>query len=155
MKRSIADTLMQFTADHADQIGELWYKAISTNPRTQAYQFMNKETCLRHAEFICKNLNRLYFSENCAAEVSNLLDADGFVEDHYARNIPLDQIIYGIILLRRQLWLYADFQSLYNSIDDVDMLQMVYSINRVLLVFDYIISIATGKYRLVQLNFKK
>ncbi len=102
---------------------------------------------MRHAEFICKGQGNIYFAEKPEAAVAHMLDVDGLVEDYYARNIPLEQVVYSIILLRRHLWVYAEFQSLYNGVDD--MMQMVESINRVLLVFDYIIFIVVGKYRLM------
>ena len=106
---------------------------------------MQKEACIRHAAYIYKNLEKLYFADNPERAASYLLDINGFVEDHYARNIPLEQVIYAIILLRRHLWLYAESQALYTGVDD--MMQMIENVNRVLLVFDYIIFIVAGKYR--------
>ncbi len=147
MTGALSDKLMAFTTQHAHQIAEQWYKALSTNPRTQAYQSMHKEACLRHAEFIYKNLGEMYFSQNVEQTVSRLLDVDGFVEDHFARNIPLEQVVYALILLRRHLWLFAEFQALYNGVDD--MMQMIESVNRVLLVFDYATFTIVKKYRLM------
>jgi hypothetical protein len=145
---ALSDRLMQFSADHAPQIAEQWYKSLSSNPKTHAFRSMKKEVCLRHSEYIYKNLNHLFFADNCENAVANFLDMDGFVEDHYARGIPLDQVIYSVILLRRHLWLYAEAQSLYNGFED--MMQMIDNVNRVLLVFDYLIFITASKYRLIQ-----
>ncbi len=145
MKGALSDRLMQFCADNSSQIAEQWYKALSTNTRTPAYRLMPKDACLRHAAHIYKNLGNIYFSNKPEEVAAHLLDVDGFVEDYYARNIPLEQVIYSIILLRRHLWLYAEFQSLYNGLDD--MMQMVENLNRVLLVFDYVVFIVSSKYR--------
>jgi hypothetical protein len=145
MKLALADRLMQFSAAHSRQMAHEWYKALSTNAKTQAFNSMDREVCIRHAECIYKNLNQLYFAENCEKAVCQLLDTDEFVEDALALKIPFDQIVYAIILLRRHLWLYAEFQALYNGVED--MMQMVENINRVLLVFDYVIYQAAGKYR--------
>jgi hypothetical protein len=150
MTTALADRLMQFSANNSIQIAEQWYKAISSNTRTQAYSSMHKESCIRHAEFIYKNLGKIYFSEKPESILAHLTDIDGFVEDHYARNIPLEQVIYAIILLRRHLWLYAESQALYNGADD--MMQMVENLNRVLLVFDYFIFIAASKYRSISVH---
>jgi hypothetical protein len=150
MKTALADRLMQFCANYSSQIAEQWYKALSNNTRTQAYSSMHKESCLRHAEFIYKNLGNFYFSEKPESVLAHMLDIDGFVEDHYARNIPLEQVIYAIILLRRHLWIYAESQALYNGEDD--MMQMVENLNRVLLVFDYLIFIAASKYRSISMH---
>ena len=148
---ALTDRLMQFTADHAHQIAEQWYQAVSTNTKTPAYRLMKKEVCIRHAEYIYQNLNKLFFADNCESAVANLLDVGGFVEDHYARGIPYNQVIYAIILLRRHLWLYAEQQSLYNGIDDI--LQMQENVNRVLLLFDYMIYITASKYHMIQDTF--
>src|SRR5512139_530813 len=145
MRVALADRLMQFCADHSDQIAENWYRVLCSNPRTQAYHLMPREACLRHANCIYKSLEKLYFAENPESEVSHLLDVDGFVEDHYGRKIPLEQVIYATILLRRHLWLYAEFQALYSGVDD--MMQMVENINRVRLVFDYLTFNVVKKYR--------
>lgn len=147
MRSALADKLMQFSYSHSDKIAEQWYKALSTNTRTQAYNAMHKDACIRHAECIYKNLEKLYFAENPESAVLHLLDVDGFVEDHYARSIPLEQVIYAIILLRRHLWLYAEIQALYDGVED--LMQMVENINRVLLVFDYLIFVVSSKYRLM------
>jgi hypothetical protein len=145
---ALSDRLMQFSADHAPQIAEQWYKALSANPKTRSYRLMKKEVCVRHAENIYKNLNQLFFADNCENAVANFLDMDGFVEEHYARGIPLDQMIYAVILLRRHLWLYAESQSLYNGFED--MMQMIDNVNRVLLVFDYFIFTSASQYHLIQ-----
>jgi hypothetical protein len=150
MRSALADKLMQFSSSHSGKIAEQWYKALSSNPKTPAFSAMHREACIRHAECIYKNLEKLYFAENPESAILHLLDVDGFVEDHYARGIPLEQVIYSIILLRRHLWLYAEIQALYNGVDD--LLQMVENINRVLLVFDYLIFIASSKYRLMSVQ---
>jgi hypothetical protein len=147
MGSATADRLMQFCTKNSNQIAEQWYKALSTNIRTQSYHLMQKETCIRHAEFIYKNLEKIYFAEKPESVLAHLLDIDGFVEDHYARNIPLEQVIYAIILLRRHLWLYADSQAIYDGADE--LMQMVENLNRVLLVFDYLIFLVATKYRLM------
>jgi hypothetical protein len=144
MKMALADRLMQFCARNRSQIAEQWYKALSNNSKTQAYRSMPKEACVRHAEFIYINLEKLYFAENPESVGVHLLDVDGFVEDHFARNIPLEQVVYSVILLRRHIWLYAESQALYSGVDD--MMQMLDNVNRVLLVFDYLIFIVTRKY---------
>jgi len=153
MSGALADRLMHFCSEHSNQIAEQWYKTISTNSKTLTYHTMLKENCLRHAEFILRNLEKVYFSENPFQEVAHLLDVDGFVEERFAHNVPLDQVVYAIILLRRQLWLYAEFQALYSGV--YDMMQMVDNINRVLLVFDYIIFITVGKYRTMSMEFSE
>jgi hypothetical protein len=147
MVSALADRLMQFCANNSAQIAEQWYKALSTNAKTQAYRVMPKETCTRHAEFIYNNLGKIYFADRPESVAAHLLDVDKFAEDHYGHKIPLEQVIYSIILLRRHLWLYAESQALYDGVND--LMQMVENVNRVILVFDYLIYIVAGKYQLM------
>ena len=147
MKSALADRLMQLSVHDSSQIAEQWYKALSTNTETQAYRSMNKEACIRHAEFIYKNLEKIYFAEDPKSVAAHLLDVDGLVEDHFARKIPLEQVIYALILLRRNLWLHSESQALYDGVND--LMQMAESINRVVLVFDYLIYLVASKYRLM------
>jgi hypothetical protein len=145
VKSALADRLMQLSANNSSQIAEQWYKALSTNTKTQAYLSMSKEACIRHAEFFFKNLENIYFAENPESVAAHLLDVEGFVEDVYARNIPLEQVIYSVMLLRRHLWLYAESQALYDGVND--LMQMAENINRVVLVFDYLIFLIIRRYR--------
>jgi len=145
MRSALADRLMKCCANNSRIIAEQWYKALCTNTRTQAFSSMHRESCIRHAEFVYKNLEKIYFDEKPESTLAHLLDIEGFVEDHYARSIPLEQVIYSIVLLRRHLWLYAESQAIYEGIGD--MLQMVESVNRVLLVCDYLMFIVAHKYR--------
>jgi hypothetical protein len=144
MYRAIADRLMQLASDHATQIAEQWYKAVTTNSKTPAYKSLSKEDGVRYAELVCRNLSTFYFAESCEKAVADFLSAHRYVEDRFSHDIPLNQVVYAIIMLRRHLWLYAEFQALYTTTED--LMQMMDSINRVLLVFDYIIFVSSTRY---------
>jgi len=145
MRAALADRLMKLCESNAEAIAGQWHKAISNNHRTKAYSAMPKEGCIRHASFIYKNLHRMYFADDCEKAVSELMDVDGFFQDNFARNIPLEQLIYALIMMRRNVWLHAESEGLYG--DASDMLMALESINRVLLIFDYAIYQAGLKYK--------
>jgi hypothetical protein len=144
MPKALADRLMDLCETHAPQIAEQWYQAVCLNPRTKSFTTMPKQACVRHAISIYHNLGDMFFSDNCCKAVARNLDESGFVEDHFARGIPLEEVVYSLILLRRQIWLYAELQALYG--DAQDMSQAAYSINRILLVFDYAIHDVVKRY---------
>jgi hypothetical protein len=144
--KTITDKLMDFCEYHADQIAEEWYKALSTNARTATCRKLSKEGCLRHATYIYHHLAQMFFAQDCYKEVEHVLDVCGFIEDCYARGIPLEELIYTLILLRRHIWLYADSQALFN-LNVNDMYNAIDSTTRVLLVFDYATYVAVRKYR--------
>lgn len=146
MQKAMLDRLIDFTERNAELIAEQWYKALIANSRTSSFKLMPKEGCIRHAVSICKNLGQIYFAENCFASVEHFLDIHGCVEDYFARGIPLEEVVYALILLRRHIWLYSDNQAIWNPVL-IDMYQAVESNNRVLLIFDYATYIVTCKYK--------
>jgi hypothetical protein len=144
MKKAMADRLMKMCEKYADEIAEKWYQALSTNPRTCSYSAMPKAACIRHATGVLKNLSEMYFKEDCYKSVERFFDTNGFAEDNFARGIPLEEVFYGLVLLRRQIWLYAEYSAMFDTAED--LYPLVQSVNRVLLVFDYGTYITTRKY---------
>jgi hypothetical protein len=146
MVKAPADRLMEMSKGHADELAELWYKAFSSNPRTGSYRLISKEGALRHAVTFYTRLEEMYFAEDCYKAVEHVLDVDGFVEDFFTRGIPLEEVIYAVILLRRHIWTFADAQALYDPVV-IDMFCALESVNRVTLIFDYATYIVAKKYK--------
>jgi hypothetical protein len=105
---------------------------------------MSREGCLQRAVVILKSLGEIYFAKNCDKAVVEFLDAHDFVEVHFARGIPLCEILYALVLMRRHLWLHAESEMLFYSSED--MVHALDSINRVLLVYDYAAYHVARKY---------
>jgi hypothetical protein len=145
MHRPLADRLIEMCIRHSDEIAESWYKNLVSNARTHTYQTIPRETCLRHAVSIYKNLGKMYLTENPYQAVRESLDISGLTEDQFARGIPLEEIVYAIILMRREVWFQSEQRSLFNAPED--LYELVVSINRVLLLFDYTSYIVVEKYR--------
>lgn len=145
MQRAMVDRLIDFTERNADLIAEQWYKAISLHDRTKSLHSLPKETCIRHAVSFCKNLHQMYFSENCFEAVAHFMDVQGIVEIFFAKSVPLEDVVYSFILLRRHIWLHADLQALWSP-SLIDMYQAVESNNRIILIFDYAIYLSIQKY---------
>ncbi len=145
MFRVVADRLIHLCARDAAKIAEDWYKALCSNPRTQSYHLMSKEGCLQHATFILKSLEEVYFAKDCNKAVADFLDKNEYVERHFARGIPLHEMLYALVLLRRHLWLHAESELIFYSPED--MVYALESINRVILVFDYAMFNVVRKYQ--------
>jgi hypothetical protein len=143
-QKAFADRLMDFCDQNAEQIAEQWYKALIVNPRTTSFRTVSRESCLRHAIFLYKNLKRMYFADNSYQEVSNVMDATGYAEEQFGRRIPLSEAIYALVLVRRQIWLQAESSALFSAANE--MYSALQSTNRILLLFDYAISIVVQKY---------
>ena len=137
MSQSFADKLLRLARKNSREIAEHWYSSVSKNARTPSFHSLPKETCISIAELIYQGLETSYFSEKPQESVSQLLDKIRFVEFVYARNIPLPEAIYALIIMRRQIWLYAELQAIFVTL--LDITQSSECINRVVLIFDYII----------------
>ena len=56
----------------------------------------------------------------------------------------MNEAVYALILMRRHIWLYAEFQATF--ISAVEQKQAVESLLRTILTFDYIMYFVTQKY---------
>jgi hypothetical protein len=142
--RVLADKLLDLSKGHANIIADQWYKAISTNSRTRSFHTIPRQKLTNLAISFLENLKKLYVADNLYQEVSNYLDRIGYAEITHNSKIPLTENIYGLVLLRRHVWLHADTQAMFNT--SLDLFQAIECINRTILVFDYSICIVTQKY---------
>jgi hypothetical protein len=147
MRRPLPDRLIDLCVRDSDQIAEQWYQALIKNARTKRYRSLSKLACLRLAGSIYKNLGTMYLADNPYSAVEENLEVAGFAEDQYARGIPLEEVIYALILMRREIWIHSEHESLFNVPDD--MYELVIGINRVLLLFDYATYIVASRYRAI------
>lgn len=138
-----ADKLLNFTEQHAEEIARYWYNALMTNPRAQSYRKVREFKLINQAVSFYKNLKKLYFEQH-AYDVASAYFAQ-YATDQFYEDIPLEEAIYGLIMLRRQMWLFAEFQVLFTSA--LDQYQASDSINRTVLITDYGIYTIVKKYK--------
>lgn len=137
-----ADKLLNFTEQHATEIAKQWVKTLMSNPRTTAYRKVREFKLVNQGESFYKTLKKLYFEPH-AHDMATVYFSK-FAEEQYYENIPLEEAIYSLIMLRRQMWLYAEFQVLFTSA--LDQYQASDSINRTVLLTDYGIMAVVKKY---------
>ncbi len=140
---ALADKLLNFAEQHAKEIAREWHKALISNPRTQSYRKVREFKLVNEGENFYKNLKKLYFEQNMYDVVSAYFTR--FAQDQFYENIPLEEAIYAIIMLRRHLWLYAQFQNLFTT--SLDQHQAADGINRTVLITDYAMVAVIRKYR--------
>jgi len=68
-----------------------------------------------------------------------------YAEQCHGEKIPLEEAVYALILLRRHLWLYAEFQGTF--VTALQMQQAVESLNRTITLFDYVAYQVIEKYQ--------
>jgi hypothetical protein len=147
----VADRLIDLCSKRAEQVAEQWYRSLMKNQKTAFFHGVSQDTCLHHATIFYRNLGKMYFGDDVNRSIADVLDMTGIVEYHYVKGTPLEDLLYALILLRREIWLYAELQALFNNADE--MYQAVQSINRLLVIFDHVTFIVTAKYG--ELNRKR
>ncbi len=140
--RAFADKLIDVLDRHTEEVARQWSKAVRTNPRTPSYHALPEETYVQQGISFYRNLRTLYFSTRPFPEVDDFFSRLG--EEMYNKGIPLEEATYALILLRRHIWLFADFNVVF--VTTLDMHQAVESINRTIQMFDQGIYVVIRKY---------
>jgi len=141
--KAYATKLIDLTESHAEKIAKQWARDVRTNSKTKAYHGMAEEKIIRQAtEFYC-NFREMFFHDAPYERAESYFE--GYAAQRYGEGIPLHEAVYALILMRRHIWLYAEFQAIF--ITAVEHRQAVESLSRTILMFDYAMYVITRKYR--------
>ncbi len=143
MKRIISDKLVNLIEDNAERVAQKWYSVVRTHAATPTYHSLSEKECLYQAKSIYRQLGHLLDYETPREELNQYLI--GFAESRLDEGLPLSEVIYALILMRRHLWLFAEQESMeeYNALGLHRALEFN---NRVILIFDRAIHIAAQRY---------
>ncbi len=134
--------LVDLTQKNADTIARQWAKDIKTNVKTYSYHNASEEEIILQAKYFYNNFQLMFFNESPYEQAKEIFE--NYAEERYKEGIPLHEALYALILMRRHMWLYAEFQSLFNT--EVEHQQAVGSLSRTILMFDYIIYVVARKF---------
>lgn len=138
-----ADTLINITERYADDISKEWCRAVRSNPRTEAYHQLTERDCFPRALEFYKNLRKIYFSERPYTELRRYFSTFA-TEAYNDNNIPLSDALYALIMMRRHIRLFAEFQETFTAA--TEHRQVVESVNKTIRIFDHGIYIVTRYY---------
>ncbi len=151
MKAFIAK-LVDLTQKNADTIANQWAKDVKTNTKTASYHDVSEEKIIRQAKEFYNDFQMMFFNESPYEQAKEVFEK--YAEERYKEGMPLHEALYALILMRRHMWLYAEFQALFNV--EVEHRQSIESLSRTILMFDYIIYIVTRKFwKMVKLEGRK
>jgi hypothetical protein len=143
MFKVTADKLLDLVELRAEEIAKAWWKNVRQNPRTPSYHPLTDREAVAQAVLFYRNLRRMYYSENPYEEEVPYFSQ--YAKDRYAEGIPLHEAIYAMVLMRRHMWLFAEYQDLFTSL--LDMYGAIEVINRTVLITDYATFIIAQKYQ--------
>jgi hypothetical protein len=151
MMKAFADKLINITRHHSGAIAKEWCKAVRSNPRTPSFHSLEEEACTQDALNFYKNLRWIYYSQRPYSEVRRFFIE--YADKQHTMGIPLPESIYALIMMRRHLWLYADFQKPFLTGLSHD--QVMLTVNNTIRIFDHGIYLITQRYwELDELNGK-
>jgi len=142
MITSYATKLIEITEKNAEAIARQWYNNIRINPKTPFYHTMPENKALQQAMNFYNKFGRLFLSDHPFEEAHTLFGK--FAEDCYTMKIPMPQTIYALTLMRRHMWLFAEFQNAFTTA--VEHHHAAESLNRTILMFDYAMYVIALKY---------
>ena len=137
-----ATKLIEITERNAPDIAKKWLKDVRSNPRTPSYHNLAEDRALEQAMEFYRHFRALFCTEKPFQEARKFFAK--YADERFAEGIPLHEAIYALVLMRRHIWLYAEFQAIF--ITAVEQHQAVESLTRTILMFDYATYVLSERY---------
>jgi hypothetical protein len=134
--------LLDVAEQNAEEIAKYWAAEVQKNRRTPFYQNIRKDKLIVYAMDFYQNLRKLLLAEDRLAVTKEYFYK--YAKKCHKMGIPLHEAIYALVLMRRQMWLYADFQAIF--INALEHSQAIDGIMRIMLMMDYAIYEITEYY---------
>lgn len=138
--------LIDLVEKNAEEIAQQWVAVVKKNKRTPHYHHLPSEYLIPHAVEFYHQLRKMLMSSNTFEETDEYFF--GYAKNCYAMGIPLHEAIYAVALMRRQMWLFAEFQATFITV--VEHQQAIDSITRTILMMDYAVYKISHYYRELQ-----
>jgi hypothetical protein len=144
--------LIDLVEKNADEIAKQWVVNVKKNKRTPHYHNLSEEKLLLQAIEFYRQLRKLLMSSNTFEETQEYFIS--YAKTCYEEGIPLHEAVYALVLMRRQMWLFAEFQTTFETV--VEHQQAIDSITRTILMMDYAVYKITQFYQdLMNKDLKK
>lgn len=140
--QAYAAKLIDLIENKAENIARQWADDVMKHKRTPSYHSLSEEMVIEQGVNFYKLFRRMSMAENPYEEAKTF--SWKYAENFYKIKIPLREAIYALMLLRRNLWLYAEFQGTFITV--LEKTQAVESLNRTILLADYVAYQVIEKY---------
>ncbi len=134
---------VELAETHAEKMAKRWTLDVQNNTRTKKYKEIEEERIIHIGVKFYKNFSKMFSDEKISEAALKYFRT--YAEESYGLGIPMDEAVYGLILLRRHIWLYAEFQTIFSS--GIDQRQALDTLSRTILLFDYAVYEVTKEYQ--------
>lgn len=147
--RTYTRKYVELAEQHAEKMAKRWAMDVQNNVKTPTYKKLDEQKIIFQCIRFYKNFSKMFVSEKITEDVQKYFKS--YAAESYAMGIPMAETIYALILMRRHIWLYAEFQLIFSS--EIDRQQALDTLNRTILLFDYATYDVTDEYqRLIKMD---
>jgi hypothetical protein len=143
MKTAHGAKLIELIERSPNEIARQWCRDVKTNARTPSFHDLADEDLIPIAAEFYGNFREMFLTAQPFETAKRIFGK--YAEDRYGQGIPAQEALYALVLMRRHIWLYAEFQAIFVSA--VEHQQASESLNRTILMFDYAIYVITERYQ--------
>lgn len=141
--KTYAIKYLELAEKHADKVAARWLKDVKSNAKTPTYKSLNDEDLIYQCVRFYQNFSKMFLDEKITDDVLRYFRS--YAQESYTMGIPAKETIYALILMRRHIWLYAEFQAIFTSA--IDQMQALDTLGRTILLFDYASYEVTKEYQ--------
>jgi hypothetical protein len=131
--KTYAIKYLELAEKHAEKIAARWLKDVKSNAKTPTYKSLNEDDLTYQCVRFYQNFSKMFLDEKITDDVLRYFRS--YAHESYSMGIPAKETIYALILMRRHIWLYAEFQTIFSS--GIDQRQALDTLGRTILLFDY------------------
>ncbi|MBN2468788.1 MAG: hypothetical protein JXD19_11640 [Deltaproteobacteria bacterium] len=127
------DKMINLTIKHAKEIATEVCSSLRENIRTPWYHSQSQQWCILRCTDLYENIGKLYHSSKpYYQEVDEYFTK--FAKMKYQEGTPLHELIYAIVMMRRQMWLFTEGKALVET--GIDLHNRVETIGKMIHIFD-------------------
>jgi len=127
----------------AENIAKQWATDVMKHNRTPSYSSLQQDKVIERGVEFYRLFRKMSLADVPYEAAKNF--SWKYAKECHREKIPLQEAIYALILLRRNLWLYAEFQGVF--VTALELHQAVESLNRTILMYDYVSYQVIEKYQ--------
>jgi len=142
--------LIELIEKSKEDIARQWCNDVARNSRTKSFLSYSDKELMAIATEIYSTFRELFFSDELKETTRKIFGR--YAEDRYKKGIPPHEAIYALILMRRHIWFYAEFKTVFISV--LEQYQKEESLNRTILIFDYAVYSIVEKYETLRRSGK-
>ena len=141
--KTYAIKYLELAERHAERMAERWAKDVRSNHKTPFYKYLDKNKIISQCIRFYQHFGKMFVDEKIGGEVLEYFRS--YARESFTMGIPMDEAVYALTMMRRHIWLYAEFQTIFSS--GIDQRQAVDTLTRTILLFDYAAYEITKEYQ--------